>query len=177
MTAGLFFMLPFLLQGALMFVDEVFFHQQRGLPFWERVGHPIDTCSVILCYLLAMFLPLDSFGIKVYCLAAFFSCALITKDEWVHQQKCKPMEQWVHSLLFILHPMVLCNIFVLGFLKNYKLAQQPILFFENFRGLEILLPYLLALTTVVLLQQIIYWNVPWKKLFSKKLSTTKSITN
>jgi len=35
------------------------------------------------------------------------SLASITKDEWIHQKHCSGAELWVHSMLFILHPMTL----------------------------------------------------------------------
>ncbi len=43
-------LLPVLMQGLAMFVDEFVFHRRRGLPRWERLGHPLDTLMVALCY-------------------------------------------------------------------------------------------------------------------------------
>ena len=37
-------------QAALMMVDELHFHRRRGLPRWERIGHPLDTATVLVCY-------------------------------------------------------------------------------------------------------------------------------
>jgi hypothetical protein len=32
---------------------------------------------------------------------------LITKDEWVHADQCNAGEHWLHSVLFVVHPVVL----------------------------------------------------------------------
>ena len=45
------------LQGLAMLVDELLFHRRRGLPRWERIGHPIDTLSVLACYGVSLWLP------------------------------------------------------------------------------------------------------------------------
>ena len=39
--------LPFAVQGLAILVDEFWFHHRRGLPRWERLGHPIDTLPLI----------------------------------------------------------------------------------------------------------------------------------
>ena len=42
-------MIPIVLQGVIMVVDEGWFHRTRGLPRWERIGHPLDTLTIVLC--------------------------------------------------------------------------------------------------------------------------------
>jgi 2-polyprenyl-6-hydroxyphenyl methylase/3-demethylubiquinone-9 3-methyltransferase len=32
---------------------------------------------------------------------------IATKDEWIHARECEGAEQWIHALLFVLHPSVL----------------------------------------------------------------------
>jgi len=100
-------MLPFAAQGGLMSVDELWFHRRRGLPRWERIGHPLDSLSVLVCMSLPWILPLDDGSLRIYALAAALSCLLITKDEAVHSVRCRPAEQWIHACLFVLHPLVL----------------------------------------------------------------------
>jgi hypothetical protein len=151
--------LPMALQGLLMLVDELHFHRKRGLPRWERWGHPIDTLSVLLCYGLALSLPAVASNIVWYLLAAGASCLLITKDELVHAQRCAPAEQWLHSLLFVLHPVVL------GAAGLLWLAQE--------RGALWLSA---GLTAAFGVYQVVYWNVPWIKL-SPSRSTTPSTTS
>lgn len=97
---------PFFLQGILMVVDEYYFHRSRGLSRWEVVGHPLDTLTVAaaLCFLL---LAAPTFtNLLIFGGLAAFSCLFVTKDEFVHQGCCPPGEHWLHSLLFILHPLV-----------------------------------------------------------------------
>ena len=43
---------PMIIQGLFMFVDEFYYHHKRGLPRWERMGHPADTISVLICFLI-----------------------------------------------------------------------------------------------------------------------------
>lgn len=98
--------LPFLLQGAAMIFDEFYFHRKRGLGKWERIGHPLDTISVLLCYSVIL---LTVFSLKAAVILAaltMFSSLLVTKDEWVHHAECPPAESWLHAVLFVLHPMV-----------------------------------------------------------------------
>lgn len=99
--------LPFLVQGVCMFVDEFYFHRRRGLGLWERVGHPLDTVTVIACLSLTIFFPATVGLLKLYAGLAAFSCLFVTKDEFVHAKECAPTEHWLHAVLFILHPLVL----------------------------------------------------------------------
>jgi hypothetical protein len=110
-----FALIVFSLQAVLMVVDEVHFHRSRGLPKWERIGHPVDTLSVFICFALALFFDPTRTALFVYVALAVFSCLLVTKDEGVHAQHCSPMEHWLHSLLFILHPLVLIGAGLLWF--------------------------------------------------------------
>src|SRR5262249_11498801 len=41
---------PSLLQAPAMAVDEGWYHNRRGLPRWERIGHPLDTLTVAATY-------------------------------------------------------------------------------------------------------------------------------
>jgi hypothetical protein len=100
-------LLPFLLQGLLMGVDELYFHRRRRMRRWERLGHPIDTALFLLCLGLLWALPPVSRSLWIYGIAAAVSCLVITKDEWEHHALCAPTENWLHALLFILHPVLL----------------------------------------------------------------------
>ena len=129
-----------------MFIDEIHFHRQRGLPRWERVGHPIDTLSVLLCYGVALTRPPSNAALTVYAALATLSCILITKDEFVHSRRCLPAEQWIHSLLFVLHPIVLGAAALLWF------KQEPAILWVQF-----------ALTLAFGCYQLLYWNLPWTR--------------
>lgn len=151
--------LPLGLQALCMLVDELHFHRARGLPRWERIGHPLDTLSVLVCYGLALGLAPDMVNLGWYVAAACLSCLLVTKDELVHAQRCEPREQWLHALLFILHPIVL--------------GVCALLWFAHERALLLLSA---GLTAVFGSYQALYWNVPWTRLF-RSPSTTPSMTS
>ena len=141
--------LPFLLQGLTMLVDEFHFHRARGLPLWERIGHPLDTISTLVCYLLVWLLPAGEGAFKLFLGLCIFSCLLITKDEFVHSEHCPAGENWLHSILFILHPV---NFGILGYLWMSNNSLLPNL-------LVIQLPLMITL----LFYQAIYWGILWKK--------------
>jgi hypothetical protein len=134
--------LPFIFQGICMLVDEFYFHHKRGLPRWERLGHPLDTLTVLaaLGYLL-----LPSVNLNVYLGLSIFSCVFITKDEFVHKEQCPASEQWLHSLLFVLHPIL--------FLSAYLLWQE-----NDFSFLQIQTGIIFGF----LFYQILRWSIPWR---------------
>jgi hypothetical protein len=134
--------LPFIFQGICMLVDEFYFHHKRGLPRWERLGHPLDTLTVLaaLGYLL-----LPSVNLNVYLGLSIFSCVFITKDEFVHKEQCPALEQWLHSLLFVLHPIL--------FLSAYLLWQE-----NDFSFLQIQTGIIVGF----LFYQILRWSIPWR---------------
>ena len=101
-------LIPALAQAAAMLVDEGKFHRRRGLPRWERLGHPLDTATTALCYAWLVGARAGSTAaLSSYVLLCVFSCLFITKDEFLHARVCSPGEMWVHALLFVLHPIVL----------------------------------------------------------------------
>ncbi len=159
MTAWL--LLPLVLQALAMLFDELYFHRARGLSRWERVGHPVDTLSVLACYGFALAVPPSPGALAPYIGLAAFSCLLVTKDELVHAQQCRAGEQWLHSLLFILHPIVLGTVALLWHRHERELLWA-----------------MAALTLGFGLHQALYWNVPWKRLLLRSSpSTTTSMTS
>ena len=98
---------PFVLQGLIITFDEFRFHRRRGLPLWERIGHPLDSAILGLALLIPLLSPLTKVWVIVYALASLFSCLFVTKDEYVHTDLCESAENWLHSLLYQLHPIVL----------------------------------------------------------------------
>jgi hypothetical protein len=137
-------LVPALLQMLAMAGDELVFHRKRGLPRWERLGHPLDTLSAALCYGWVVFVPVSAPGaLVVYVALCAFSCLLITKDEFVHARLCQPMETWLHAVLFVLHPIVFLGF---GAIWRQGLGSWP-------------LKVELGLTLALLLHQLVYWNV------------------
>ena len=133
-------LLPMALQGGVIAIDE-HLHRRRGLPRWERLGHPLDTLTV-LAGLALTWLPPTPVALKIFVGWAVFSCLFVTKDEAVHVALCSPREQWLHALLFMLHPLVFA-----AFGWSWYEA----------RGAEYRLAYF-VLTAVFLVYQTVYWN-------------------
>ncbi len=139
--------LPFAVQGLAMFFDEFYFHHRRGLGPWEIVGHPLDSLSVFICYWFLTQSTYNEANLLVYIGLTVFSCALVTKDEFVHTELCEARENWLHALLFVLHPICFLSA---GFMWALKLN----------------LDFILIQSYVVLgfmFYKIIYWGLKWKK--------------
>jgi hypothetical protein len=134
--------IPFVLQGLAMFVDEFYFHEKRGLLLWEKVGHPLDTLTVLSCY---SYLIWGGGELTTYLVLCGISCVFITKDEFVHVGKCPATEHWLHALLFILHP--------LSFLSAYLLWQQGELRFLKIQT---------SVVFIFMFYQALRWSYPWR---------------
>jgi 2-polyprenyl-6-hydroxyphenyl methylase/3-demethylubiquinone-9 3-methyltransferase len=134
---------PIALQGVAMVVDEGWFHRRRGLPRWERIGHPLDTLTIALCLgFLVLADPAESHSPLVYAGLASFSTLFVTKDEAVHARLCGGGEQWLHAILFTLHPIVLA-----AFGALWWTGHREVLVVQ------------LAATLGFLAYQVVYWNV------------------
>jgi 2-polyprenyl-6-hydroxyphenyl methylase/3-demethylubiquinone-9 3-methyltransferase len=127
-------LVPIVLQGIAMAVDEGVFHRRRGLPRWERIGHPLDTATIALCLVWL----LVAHSLTVYVVLAIGSTLFVTKDEAVHASLCTAGEHWLHSILFALNPIVLAAFW---FASPSVLALQ------------------LAIVLAFMAYQIIYWSV------------------
>lgn len=158
------FAAPFALQGLAIFVDEFYFHRARGLPQWEKIGHPLDTLTVGLCfgYLLAM--PFSRGASLGFVALSVFSCVFVTKDEWVHKKECSANELWLHSLLFVLHPIVLI---LAGFIW-YLRSNPSVAALSGWDNSLMSLAWLAvqtqaAIVAVFFVYQLVYWNFIWKR--------------
>jgi hypothetical protein len=140
-------MAPALLQAVAMAVDEVWFHRRRGLPRWERIGHPLDTLTVAACYAWLLTHGPGERALMAYVGLAVLSCLFVTKDSFVHARLCGGGETWVHSVLFVLHPMVL--------------LAAAIVWLSDGPRFVLLSQCVLALTFAT--YQLLYWTVPWKR--------------
>jgi hypothetical protein len=142
MTTALVFA-PGLIQAFAMLADEGVCHRRRGLPRWERIGHPLDTLTTALCYgWLCIAAPADAHALVVYVGLSLFSCLFITKDEFVHAELCGGLESWLHAVLFVIHPIVL-----LGFGVAWLTGWPPWVFRAQ-----------LLLTLAFAGYQVLYWN-------------------
>ena len=152
---SLLIFLPFLVQAVCIFFDEYVYHLKRGLPRWERIGHPLDTFSVLACFLFVLFIPYSPAGIKYYVGVALMSCVLITKDEFVHKHVCPASEQWLHALLFVNHSILLS---VLGVLWPSLTGEPLFTWLPNSSMIWVFLWSQTLLTALFLFYQIVYWN-------------------
>jgi hypothetical protein len=151
---------PLVLQGAAMTVDEVVFHRRRGLGAWERLGHPVDTVSVIACLAWILLEPPTAKAQSAYLALAVVSCVLITKDEAVHARSCCAGEQWLHAILFVVHPICLASLWLM-WPAIHSVAAQPLVSIPGARA-AVVVRAQLALTTAFCIYQVLYWNrLPW----------------
>lgn len=138
--------LPFFIQAVLIFIDEFYFHHRRGLPKWERIGHPLDTATILLVVIWTLITDFTSLHLKIFIFLALVSLFFITKDEFVHKDVCPKVEMWLHALLFINHPILLTSA---AFMWK--------------EGHTLFLSTQAIFITLFLSYQIIYWNVLWKE--------------
>lgn len=152
--------IPFIIQGVAIAFDEVHFHLKRGLPRWERIGHPLDTLSVLISLLFVLLVPFSPFFAKVFVGLALFSCLMVTKDEFIHKHHCPPLEHWVHSLLFLNHPLMLAS----AGLMWAAVGDGPSWLLTYISHASFFVPFLwvqAALAALFCLYQVIYWNFIW----------------
>lgn len=138
--------LPFIMQGILMLIDERI-HIKRGLGLWERLGHPLDTLTI---FVPLAFISINEFSqehLTVFIILGAFSCLFITKDEFVHTRDCGGIENWLHSLLFIIHPLIFFCAALLwrDHPEDHFISYQPLI------------------VGGFMLYQIIRWSIPWKQ--------------
>lgn len=157
-------LVPFILQAICMVFDEGYFHVRRGLPKWERIGHPIDTLSVIVCMSFVLFVPFSSISLKIYIALAIFSSILVTKDEFVHKHFCPASENWLHAILFTLHPITLTFAgLIWASLKGANMPSWMLFFSDNSPALHGFLYGQFFCMIFFFFYQVIFWNVLWKE--------------
>jgi hypothetical protein len=173
MSLGLILLFtPFLLQAGATFFDEFYFHHKRGLPLWERLGHPLDTMTVLACFAFILTSEPSKSNVAIYIGLALFSCLFITKDEFVHHEESTAAEQWLHSVLFVIHPITLFVLSLYWFegTTSFLLGKGEHEFFESFIKGQF------VITILFLTYQILYWSIPWKKFLKAKHQSTTTIT-
>lgn len=155
--------IPFLLQATCMVFDEGYFHVRRGLPKWERIGHPIDTSSVLICMAFVLFIPFSKSMLTLYIILAAFSSILVTKDEFVHKEHCPASENWLHAVLFTLHPIALtCAGFIWPVIQGVEVTPWIARWLDEPEKLHLFLKMQLSIMVLFLCYQIIFWNFIWK---------------
>jgi hypothetical protein len=153
--------LPFILQMLCMAADELYFHKRRGLPRWERIGHPLDTLTVVLCLGWILAVPPSRQAVGVLVGLAVFSCVFVTKDERVHRRHCSAGEHWLHALLFMLHPIVLVSAALLWPAVGRPGRMPWVIRFSGFE--RVFLIFACALMIGFGIYQFIFWNLLWHR--------------
>ena len=149
-------------QGAMMAFDELYFHRKRGLGRWERVGHPLDTLTMVACLGWVLLVAPSRAAIMSYAALATFSCVFVTKDEWVHARHCSAGEHWVHALLFLVHPMTLAAVAVVWPALHGR-SSTHVAWIEGDRLVPPVVMGQLALAAAFCVYQAAYWNLPWRR--------------
>lgn len=155
---------PFALQSLVILFDEGYFHLRRGLPKWERIGHPLDTFTVLLCMGYVLFVPFSFQNLIIYGALAVFSTIFVTKDEFVHKEHCPAAEIWLHALLFTLHPISLISAgFIWPVVQGVEVAPWLSNWLSDKGALLLFLRGQFALMALFMLYQIVYWNWIWEE--------------
>lgn len=131
-----------------MAVDEFYFHRRRVLRRWERWGHPLDSFFFLICLGFLLLQPPTEGTRITYAILAIVNCLVITKDEWEHRELCSGMENWLHALLFILHPVLL--------------LWAGFLWWKNFSEFFFVVLTTFILASLFFVYQILFWNV-WRR--------------
>lgn len=156
-----YLLIPFVLQLLWIGVDEFYFHQKRTLPKWERIGHPLDTITVLSCLFWVFVLPPTTKTVAIYVGLSVFSAVFILKDENVHRRECETIEHWLHVLLFTLHPLVLISAGLLWPALHATVPQSfPLVHFSGWER-----SFFIGNLTVIILffiYQTVYWNFIWR---------------
>jgi hypothetical protein len=150
--------LPFIFQGLVMLVDEFIIHEKRGLPRWERFGHPMDSFTVVAAFLFLLNFPWTPANQNIYLGLCVFSCLFITKDEFVHHEISSALEHWLHSLLFLLHPV---TFWCAGIIWKDN-PDHPFLFIQT------------IVISVFMTYQILRWSALWPKLTTRFTTPSES---
>lgn len=166
---------PLALQAVLMAVDEFYFHYRRGLPKWERIGHPLDTLTVLAPVAFLLFAAPTFTNAVLYAAMAVFSSVFVTKDEFIHAELCEPAEHWLHAMLFLMHPLGFLALALLwpGYHMESSLLPEPVRWTGEFAAYKQLLPAQASLLLLYAFYQLIYWNFIWD---GRNKSTTPSTT-
>ena len=153
---------PLAMQASATMFDEWHFHRRRGLGRWERIGHPLDTLSVLACLGCALFVAPGPRAMVAYGVLAALSCVFITKDEFVHAARCSPGEHWVHALLFVAHPISLAVVALLWPALHAPPSALP----QWLAALSPAAPLVIgqfALVAAFFVYQVLYWNLAWPR--------------
>lgn len=157
MLSSNYLLIPFVLQVLWIAIDEFYCHHQRKLPRWERIGHPLDTITVLACLFWILYIPPTATSVRVYLALSIFSSLFVLKDDDVHYRECGVFERWLHTFVLTLHPVVLLSAGLLW----PALHNQAAHFYDliQYHGFEhSFLAFETTMIVLFLFYQTIYWN-------------------
>ena len=146
MTGTLLFLM--ILQVVIFHVDEYYFHRKRTLSRKEAVGMFIDGALYLPPIVIASFAPFSDFWKTVYIVFSILSCLSIIKNEMFYEHDVTKKERLVHSILYVLHPILLYT-FYFSWKGNFFAHNL------NFWMVQILY---MGFGFKTLTHQLIYWN-------------------
>ncbi|MBI1766441.1 MAG: hypothetical protein HYR56_33965 [Acidobacteria bacterium] len=157
MLNSYYFVIPFVLQVLWIAVDEFYCHHQRKLPRWERIGHPLDTITVLACLFWVLYVPITATSVRVFIGLSIFSSLFVLKDDEVHFKECGVFERWLHTLVLTLHPVVLlCAGLLWPALQGTTGHFYDLIQYHGFE--HSFLVFETAMIVLFLFYQTIYWN-------------------
>jgi hypothetical protein len=113
MTPALNYWICLGIHALLLAYDDIVLHRRRGLPRWERIGHPIDAAFFSFPIGFVAWMGASA-SPSIYFILALMSCLIIIKDEWVHVKRINGLEATLHAALFVIHPVTLYTAWELG---------------------------------------------------------------
>lgn len=139
---------PFIIQGIFILADEFYYHERRGLPKWEIIGHPLDSLTTLVPLSIPALLSYNKSILNLFIGFAIFSFIFVTKDEFIHGKICNSTEQWIHSILYILHPVVFAatSLLWIHYPEDIFVKIQPLI------------------VGGFMFYQILRWSLRWKKI-------------
>jgi len=115
-----------------------------------------------------IWVPFSSGALIGYCALAAFSSLLVTKDEFVHKEHCPASENWLHAVLFTLHPITLTTAgFIWPVAGGVSVTPWISNWLDNPLMLKTFLSVQLTLLTLFFFYQIIFWNFVWKEKYDQ----------
>jgi hypothetical protein len=89
---------------------------------------------------------------------------MVTKDEFVHKHFCPAAENWLHAVLFTLHPLTLIATgFIWPVVQNAEVPKWLTIWLTAPLDLNIFLKIQFSLMILFFIYQVVFWNFIWKE--------------
>lgn len=159
-------LVPIVFQLLIVGFDECYYHNRRTLVRGEQLGHALDTMTVLLCYALVLFCHPTPQTVFAYTLLSVASCLFITKDELLYHQDCLPVENFLHALAFLIHPVVLLAVGLLWPAMHRMSTANPLASFIHYHGDE---RAFIVINALLLLLFTLYELVPRERIWGSPM--------